>query len=55
MVNPLKFLQRGATDAGKNYIAQPKDNTLPSLLHEAFKLLEIRFANYDADGAHTLM
>ena len=32
------------------YVAQPKDNTLQSLLIEAFKLLELRFADYDADG-----
>ena len=37
------------------YTAAPKDNTLASHLHEAFKLLEIRFANYDQDGAETLM
>jgi hypothetical protein len=54
-MNVQKFLQRGATDPGKSYIAQPKDDTLPSLLHEAFKLLEFRFSNYDADGAQTLM
>eukprot|EP00286_Rhodomonas_abbreviata_P020854 CAMPEP_0181297642 /NCGR_PEP_ID=MMETSP1101-20121128/5351_1 /TAXON_ID=46948 /ORGANISM="Rhodomonas abbreviata, Strain Caron Lab Isolate" /LENGTH=705 /DNA_ID=CAMNT_0023402597 /DNA_START=27 /DNA_END=2144 /DNA_ORIENTATION=- len=48
-------LQRGVTTPGKAYVAAPKDNTLPSLLHEAFKLLEIRFANYDHDGAETLM
>jgi len=32
------------------YVAQPKDNTLQSLLIEAFKLLELRFADYDVDG-----
>ena len=41
--------------AGRSYTAAPKDNTLPSHLHEAFKLLEIRFANYDHDGAEMLM
>ena len=41
--------------SGKAYTAAPKDNTLPSHLHEAFRLLEIRFANYDHDGAETLM
>ena len=37
------------------YVAAPRDDTLPAHLHEAFKLLEIRFANYDHDGAETLM
>ena len=32
-----------------------RDNSLASLLHEAFKLLEIRFQAYDHDGAETLM
>ena len=40
------LLQRGVTDVSKQHIAQPKDNTLPSLLEEAFLLLEIRFANF---------
>eukprot|EP00960_Hanusia_phi_P060095 764404-Hanusia_phi.AAC.2 len=37
------------------YVACPKDNSLASLLLEAFKLLELRFTSYDADGAETLM
>lgn len=37
------------------YVANPKDNTLASLLLEAFKLLELRFHSYDADEAETLM
>ncbi len=37
------------------YVAAPRDNTLAAHLHEAFKLLEIRFANYDHDGAEMLM
>ena len=37
------------------YVAQPRDNSLASLLHEAFKLLELRFKLYDHDGAETLM
>ena len=41
--------------AGRSYTAAPKDNTMSSHLHEAFKLLEIRFANYDHDGAEMLM
>ena len=32
-----------------------RDNSLASLLHEAFKLLELRFKAYDQDGADTLM
>lgn len=51
----IRFLQKGVTDPNKSYVAQPKDNTLQSLLHEAFKVLEMRFANFDHDGAHTLM
>jgi hypothetical protein len=46
-------VKRGS--GSRAYTAAPKDNTLPSHLHEAFKLLEIRFANYDQDGAETLM
>jgi len=45
----------GRKDDVKTYVAQPKDNTLHSLLHEAFKLLEIRFSGYDCDGAETLL
>mmetsp|Transcript_17249 Transcript_17249/g.33852 ORF Transcript_17249/g.33852 Transcript_17249/m.33852 type:complete len:712 (+) Transcript_17249:124-2259(+) len=51
----FKFLQKGVTDPSKNYIAAPKDNSLGSLLHEAFKCLEMRFANFDHDNAETLM
>ena len=40
------MLQRGVEDGAKNYIAQPKDNSLPALLEEAFVLLERRFANF---------
>ena len=32
-----------------------RDMSLASLLHEAFKLLELRFRAYDQDGASTLM
>lgn len=32
-----------------------RDNSLNALLHEAFKLLELRFQAYDQDGAQTLM
>ena len=50
-----KSMQLKSAAASRAYTAQPKDNTLPSHLHEAFKLLEIRFANYDHDGAECLM
>jgi len=42
----MRCLMKGVEDLSKAYVAQPKDNTLPSLLHEAFILLEIRFANF---------
>ena len=32
-----------------DYLAQPEDNTLGSLLIESFKLLELRFEDYDVD------
>mmetsp|Transcript_21421 Transcript_21421/g.49699 ORF Transcript_21421/g.49699 Transcript_21421/m.49699 type:complete len:714 (-) Transcript_21421:279-2420(-) len=51
----FKFLQKGVTDPSKQYIAAPKDASLQSLLHEAFKVLEHRFANFDHDKAETLM
>ena len=41
-----RMLQRGVEDVTNNYIAQPKDHTLASLLEEAFVLLEMRFANF---------
>ena len=41
-----RVLQRGVVDISKQYLAAPKDNTLASLLNEAFRLLEIRFANF---------
>ncbi|KAJ1476010.1 hypothetical protein T484DRAFT_1826294 [Baffinella frigidus] len=50
-----RVLQRGVTDVSKQFLAAPKDNTLASLLDAAFTLLEIRFANFDHDGANTLM
>eukprot|EP00290_Baffinella_frigidus_P029703 CAMPEP_0180233240 /NCGR_PEP_ID=MMETSP0987-20121128/27965_1 /TAXON_ID=697907 /ORGANISM="non described non described, Strain CCMP2293" /LENGTH=702 /DNA_ID=CAMNT_0022199035 /DNA_START=35 /DNA_END=2143 /DNA_ORIENTATION=- len=50
-----RILQRGVTDLSKQHIAAPKDNSLPSLLEEAFRLLEIRFSNFDHDGAKNLM
>ena len=37
------------------YVAQPKDNSLCSLLIEAFKLLELKFDDYDADKVSTSM
>jgi len=37
-----------------DYVAQPKDNTLGALLVEAYKLLELRFQDYDVDGAEIL-
>ena len=37
------------------YVAQPKDNSLSSLLIEAFKLLELKFDDYDADKVSTSM
>ena len=40
------MLQRGVEDGAKNYIAQPKDASLPALLEESFVLLELRFANF---------
>lgn len=49
------YIQRGATDPNKGYVGQVRDNSLQSYLHEAFKVLEMRFANFDHDGAQTLM
>ena len=49
-----KPAMKGATSA-RAYVAAPRDNSLAAHLHEAFKLLEIRFANYDHDGAEMLM
>ena len=37
------------------YVAQPKDNSLSSFLIEAFKLLELKFDDYDADKVSTYM
>jgi hypothetical protein len=51
----FKFLQKGVTDPSKRYVAKPKDSSLQSILHEAFKVLEHRFANFDHDQAETLM
>ena len=34
----MRCLMKGVEDLSKAYVAQPKDNTLPSLLHEAFIL-----------------
>ena len=51
----FKLLQKGVTDPSKSYIANPKDGSLQALLHEAFKVLEHRFANFDHDKAETLM
>jgi hypothetical protein len=38
-------------DSSSSVGARRRDNTLASLLHEAFKLLELRFKTYDHDGA----
>mmetsp|Transcript_29477 Transcript_29477/g.70910 ORF Transcript_29477/g.70910 Transcript_29477/m.70910 type:complete len:710 (-) Transcript_29477:333-2462(-) len=51
----MKLFKRANNENVDGYIAAPKNNTLADLLHEAFKLLEIRFAMYDHDGAQTLM
>jgi len=51
----FKFLQKGVTDPSKSYVAAPRDGSLGALLHEAFKVLEMRFANFDHDHAETLM
>eukprot|EP00283_Hemiselmis_rufescens_P004628 CAMPEP_0173421310 /NCGR_PEP_ID=MMETSP1357-20121228/2466_1 /TAXON_ID=77926 /ORGANISM="Hemiselmis rufescens, Strain PCC563" /LENGTH=715 /DNA_ID=CAMNT_0014384213 /DNA_START=46 /DNA_END=2193 /DNA_ORIENTATION=+ len=51
----FKFLQKGVTDPSKSYVAAPRDGSLGALLHEAFKVLEMRFANFDHDNAETLM
>lgn len=37
------------------YVAKPRDETLPALLNEAFKVLEYRFAMFDSDDAGKLM
>eukprot|EP00960_Hanusia_phi_P076277 768537-Hanusia_phi.AAC.15 len=49
-----RYLQKGGK-AGKMYVASPADSSLLSLLHESFKIMELRFANYDHDGVGTLM
>eukprot|EP00960_Hanusia_phi_P049504 759579-Hanusia_phi.AAC.3 len=51
----LRLFGRRPKPEPHGYVACLKDNSLVSYLHEAFKLLELRFKTYDKDGAETLM
>jgi len=55
MLKRFMNMNLGGNDPGKNYVAKPKDSSLESYLHEAFKLLELRFSSFDHDGAQMLM
>ena len=56
MVNiiPQRPAEAGQQEAPK-HVAQLKDDSLQQLLIEAFKIAEIRFQNFDDDGAGMLM